>query len=121
MFCWWWLALFSVLTLQVCKIQVRPLTQMMAKELGLLMHLNCSVCGGMPGSSPKPRDLLHTMEQNAQQLGIYPTLKREAMTEKKSLFNYTTLAPLRECVCINFKRTQHSPCHLALFDEKASY
>lgn len=80
-----WLALFSVLILQV-KFRVRPSTQMMTKELRLLMHLNCSMCDRTTGSSPNPQDFLHTMGKNAELLGIYPMIKREVMTEKKKIF-----------------------------------
>lgn len=55
----------------------------MAKERRLLMHLNCSLCDRTTGSSPNPQDLLHTMGNNAELLGIYPMIKREVMTEKK--------------------------------------
>ena len=53
----------------------------------------------------KPQDPLHIMVKGAELLGIiHPMLKTETnWKKKKSLFNYTTIIPLGEQVCIHFK------------------
>ena len=51
LFCCWWFGFVSCFdSAGVSNPEVRPLTPIMAKELKLLMDLNCSVSGGTTGS-----------------------------------------------------------------------
>lgn len=99
-----WLALFSVLTLQVkirsqitepndgWRTQTNDVFELLSVQRELDLYLSprtyCTQWGRMP----------NCLE--------YTQCSREAIIEnKKSLFNYTTIIPLRELVCINFKWT----------------
>ena len=115
------LALFPVLTLQVCQIQKSdrwPQSWQKNSNYWWIWIVQC--LEGPLGLNLSPRISCTQWGRMQNCLEYTQCSKEKPWLKIKSLFNYTT-APLREWVCINFKWTEHPLCHLALFYESANW
>lgn len=83
-------SIFCFNSIGIYNPEVRPLTQMMAKGLRLMMHLNCLVCAGQLDLYISPRIYSHNVEECRPDWTIPNAQERSHDWKKKSLFNYTT-------------------------------